>query len=475
MSRHQQGRDHRVAHLPSAAERRKGRDVEFTEICDYRIAPGLLTEWAPEPVASPEPDPRPPSHLQEAHVRDRAGDSPPSWLAVGFDVPGPLEPAALGRAVERWIDQHETLRSGFRVSGGVERFTVGPGQIALRPREVGSFERSGPLVDRLRGFFDAAADLRAWPPYAVATVARPESATVCLAFDHSNVDGYSMLLVPHEIRELYAQERAGRAAGLPSTGSYVDFCRIERERAPSAALVREWDEFLTGCGGTPQYPDPACAPGEHPVTQGGLHEWLLDAERADALEERCRAAGGSGFAGALLALHQATGDQLRALLLLHTRSSPEWARSVGWYVSLGPLALDGPTTDLASGLAQVRDAVGRAKELSAIAHPQLQAELRRPVKPRFVVSYMDLRAAPGSGSWREWNARALHAQSSSTDEVYLWLNRSAEGLQVTCRYPGTSTAEQHVREHVERLREAVRALAGELVPAGPRERSELCG
>lgn len=488
--------------------------MEFTEICDYQVGPGLVTEWTPAPAGSarPDSDPRPPSYLQEAHFHHKlpvrgAGMREPSWLAVGFDLPGPLEPHALRAAVLHWVDRHETLRSGFRLRGGeIERFTVGAGDVTLREQGVGEFNRSGPLVDHLREFFDRATDLLNWPAYALATVSRAESSTVCIAFDHSNVDGYSILLVPHEIRELYEQERAGstakpRPSPLPSTGSYVDFCQVERERTESTAhteLVREWEGFLDGCGGTaPEFPLATRAPGEQPVTQGGVHRWMLDADDAAALDVHCRGAGGSAFSGALLALTravqerspegQAVQDPLRTLLLLHTRSSPEWARSVGWYVSLGPLDVaPDPDDDLAAGLQRVHRAVRRAKELSAVPHPRLQTELSRPIVPKFVVSYMDMRPTPGSESWHDWNAQALHAQSSATDEVYLWINRSAEGIYLTCRYPGTDTADRHVRAFSERVREALRDIATgsptapadclvRLAAGTEYERSEPCG
>ena len=96
--------------------------MRFTEIADYGVRPGEAAQWCVSPPdgAEPEPDPRPPSHLQQAHVRARAeqgATSDPSWLAVGFDLDGPLDERAWRTALLDWVDRHETLRSALRPDG----------------------------------------------------------------------------------------------------------------------------------------------------------------------------------------------------------------------------------------------------------------------------------------------------------------------------------------------------------------------
>ncbi|MEU6131066.1 condensation domain-containing protein [Saccharopolyspora sp. NPDC047091] len=474
--------------------------MRFTEIADYSVRPGEAARWCVSPPdgAEPEPDPRPPSHLQQAHVRARAeqgATSDPSWLAVGFDLDGPLDEPAWRTALLDWLDRHETLRSALRPDGDeVRRHTWEPGRLTVSRTGLGTFRDPAEASDALRELFNARTDPTSWPSFAFVTVSRADSCTVCLAFDHGNVDGYSILLVLHEIRELYLAARGGRAADLPAVaeiGSYVDFCAREREYTDgferSDEPVARWAEFLADCGGAPPgFPLPAGAPfAADGSRQHGLCEWLVDADGAAAFEQACRRNGGSAFSGALAALALAAArpgaadapDRFRALLLLHTRSARSWARSVGWFVGLAPVELALPVGVTAAGAAGVPDGVDlldllpsagaalrRAKPLSTVPVPKVAELLGVELPPRFVVSYMDLRSSPGSRCWAESNARALHAPASSADEVYLWVMRSVEGIYVTSRFPGADQADAAVREYVARLRYLVLAAAATADP-----------
>ncbi|MER6941781.1 hypothetical protein, partial [Nocardioides sp. NPDC000441] len=46
----------------------------------------------------------------------------------------------------------------------------------------------------------------------------------------------------------------------------------------------------------------------------------------------------------------------------------------------------------------------------------------------------------------DWDARTLRAPVRADDEVYLWLVRDRDGLNVSTRYPETVAAERVVRD-----------------------------
>lgn len=96
--------------------------MEFTELADYPIPAGVLTEWLPCAAEDAwRTDPRPVSYVHEAHLRrtagSRYGDVPDAWLGTAFEVRGHLEQEPFRRALERWIDRHEPLRSHVALSG----------------------------------------------------------------------------------------------------------------------------------------------------------------------------------------------------------------------------------------------------------------------------------------------------------------------------------------------------------------------
>ncbi|RCV51961.1 condensation domain-containing protein [Marinitenerispora sediminis] len=456
--------------------------MKFTELSEYHFRPGLVTEWRAVPGTDPgalSDDPRPPSYLQEAHLRRVVVDREvhiraPTWLATVFDLPGPVDPVALNAAFRRWIGRHETLRSAFRHSAGELRLrTLAPEDVAVRSNVVGDMAEGAEIARYLDDLFDRATDPLHWPSYAFATVSRADSTTVCLAFDHVNVDGYSILLVAHEIHELYAAEVSGTPAALGEVGSYVDFGSAERTQAAALGgdhpVIRRWREFLGPAGdGLPRFPaEVRSVPGE-PARQSGRCEWLLAPGEADAVEAACRAGRGTLFTGVLAAAALAGAELsgapvFRTVVPFHTRSKTWWSASLGWYIGLAPLELTLPEH---GGFHDLVRAAGRAarevRPMAKVPFARVCELLGAPLRPRFVLSYMDLRATPGSQRWPEWNARACYARVASRDEVYVWINRTHEGVYATCRYPSSG----HAAEHVPRYVDAIRRILGEVAVSG---------
>lgn len=464
----------------------KGKRVRITDIQRCEVRPGRLVEWTLSPAtvtaAQALPvDSRPPAYIQETHLRRARsvrGDGVfvPTWIGVAFDLPGPVDLDALQEALLSWTMRHETLRSGFRWVGDsgdeLHRFTLDAGDMALHRDEVGDFPRADRLVGHLQDRFDEVADALVWPNLIYAAVLRDDSASVYMAFDHSNVDAYSLFRVPAELQELYVAGRA-RKEYAPAA-SYVDFCEIERARADSVdgghGSVARWQGFIRRCGGRlPSFPvELGLTADSPPARQHLLCEPLADAAEAEAFEAYCRPYGGS-MAGVLAAtalfVHEMSGqDVYRTVVPFHTRGKSGWNDSVGWYVGGAPIEVPvGRSPRFPDVLRTVRGELVANRPLARIPLTRVLALLDEDDRPGStdlcsLVSFVDTRAFPGSERWHEQRAHGL-VRVSYSDHVYVWVNRTHEGLWLASRYPDTEAAAKLMRLYAERLRDRIASAA----------------
>ncbi|MER6731120.1 condensation domain-containing protein [Streptomyces puniciscabiei] len=464
--------------------------MRISDIQRSEVRPGRLVEWTFSPAtvaaaAALPPDPRPPAYIQESHIRTARsvrddGLFVPTWIGASFDLPGRADLDALEQALRGWTLRHETLRSGFRWTGDdMHRFTLDEDDVALRREVVGDFADADTLVRYLQDRFDVAADALGWPNLIYAAVLRDDSTSVYLAFDHTNVDAYSLYRIPDEIQELYLTGTTGRSTAGTPVGSYVDFCEQERANADDIdgthAIVARWREFIARCGGKlPDFPvDLGLRPGGVLPTQKLLREPLVDADAAAAFETYCRPYGGSMvgvLAATSLLVHQLGGQPVyRTVVPFHTRVKSAWSDSVGWYVGGAPIEV--PTTrDFDGALTAVRAELQANRSLARIPLARVLRLLGsdfRPTSPDMysIVSYADARLIPGSARWTEQKAYGL-IRVSYGDQVCAWVTRLHEGLWFACRYPDTDVAYKNMRRYIEGLRDLVVS-----VPAERRQRT----
>ncbi|MCS0602845.1 condensation domain-containing protein [Streptomyces sp. LP11] len=466
--------------------------MRITDIQRCEVRPGRLVEWTLSPAtvavatALPE-DSRRPAYIQESHIRTARsvredGLFVPTWLGTAFDVPGPVDLDVLGEALRAWTVRHETLRSGFRWAGEeLRRFTLDADDVSLTRTEAGDFADADALVRHLQDRFDTVADALRWPNLIYTAVVREDGASVYLAFDHSNVDAYSLNRIPAEVNELYAAALAGTAPERPApTASYVDFCEIERADADGIdgrhAVVGRWREFIQRCDGMlPGFPvDLGLEPGGPLPRQQMLSEPLADTAEAAAFEAYCRPYGGSlvGLLAATALIVQELGGQsvYRTVVPFHTRVKSRWSDSVGWYVGGAPIEVPvGPSSGFPETLRAVRAELQANRPLSRLPLARVLSLLGadfRPTSPDLysIVSYVDTRAIPGAERWRELRAHGL-LRVSYGDQVCVWVNRLPEGLWLASRYPDTDVAAKNLRLYVERLRDHIASVAHGSLPA----------
>ncbi|MGA5893756.1 condensation domain-containing protein [Streptomyces venetus] len=463
--------------------------MRMTDIQRCEVRPGRLVEWTLSPAtvatakALPE-DSRPPAYIQESHIRTARsvredGLFVPTWLGAAFDIPGRADLDALGEALRGWTLRHETLRSGFRWAGGpgdsIRRFTLDAAAVSLHREEVGDFTDAAALAQHLQDRFDTTADALRWPNLIYTAVVRDDCTSVYMAFDHSNVDAYSIHRIPAEIHELYRAGLAGGAVGPEPVSSYVDFCEAERADADRIDadhdIVARWREFIQRCDGRlPSFPvDLGLDPEGGLPTQKFMREMMADADAAAAFEAYCRPYGGSlvgVLAATALIVHEIGGEPVyRTVVPFHTRVKSQWSQSVGWYVGGAPIEVPmSEAYDFPSALRTVRAALQANRRLARIPLARVLHLLGadfRPTSPDLysIVSFVDTRGIPGSDAWTDQKAYGL-LRVSYGDQVCAWITRLHEGLWFASRYPDTDIAQKNLRLYVERLRDIVTGTVG---------------
>jgi hypothetical protein len=399
----------------------------------------------------------------------------PTWLGAAFDIPGPVDLDVLHGALRTWTLRHETLRSGLRwVGEELRRFTLAAEAVVLHRENVGHFPDASTLTQYLQDRFDLAANALTWPNFIYTAVVHDDGVSVVMAFDHSNVDAYSIHRIPAEIHELYSAGLDGRAVETGPVGSYVDFCAAERTNADGMeetdAIVDRWREFIARCDGKlPNFPvDLGLAPDGPLPTQKFVHEMLVDDADAAAFETYCRPYGGSltgVLAATSLITHEIGGEDVyRTVVPFHTRAKSRWSESVGWYVGGAPIEIPAAqAADFDTALATVRAALRVNRRLSRMPIARVLGLLGadfQPTSPDLysIVSFIDARGIPGSQRWHELKAYGL-IRVSYGDQVCVWITRLHEGLQFASRYPDTAAAHQNMRHYIERLRELIISVA----------------
>ncbi|MEU1103805.1 condensation domain-containing protein [Streptomyces tibetensis] len=462
--------------------------MRMTDIQRCDVRPGRLVEWTLSPAtvatakALPE-DSRPPAYIQESHLRTARsvredGLFVPTWLGAAFDIPGRVDLDALGEALRGWTLRHETLRSGFRWAGGpgdsIRRFTLDEASVSLHREDAGEFTDPEALAQHLQDRFDTTADALRWPNLIYTAVVRDDSTSVYMAFDHSNVDAFSIYRIPAEIQELYAAHLTGRAPERSPVSSYVDFCEAERADADRLdadhEIVARWREFIRRCDGRlPSFPvDLGLDPEGGLPTQKLMREMLVDADAAAAFEAYCRPYGGSlvgVLAATALIVHEIGGEPVyRTVVPFHTRAKSAYSDSVGWYVGGAPIEVPvAQAPDFPAALKTVRAALHATRPLARMPLARVLRLLGadfRPTSPDMysIVSFADARGIPESTTWTERNAYGL-IRVSYGDQVCAWVTRLHEGLWFAARYPDTDVAHKNLRLYADRLRDIIASVA----------------
>lgn len=432
--------------------------MEYTLLSDFEIRPGRLTFWSATNTAEWAPDPRP---LSTAHAEycaniDNSDPRPGRgrWIGTIFEMDAPFDHDAVHTMTKWWHGRHEGLRTTVHRPDAAEwlRRTCPDSGIGVRSESVDTVTDSTELNDFLRDALELRLSPLIWPHCLIATVEHADSRdfTVLVAADHSVMDAYGQLLVISELRRLYHAALA-EAIVPPSETSTASAEFAAAERSAAAALTPEceavgiWREFLAESGGAlPRFHPGSVTAVQDPDAVGeaqhSISRWLLDAEEADAFESALDAVGQRATVGAFAALALA-GRQLfntpnfRTIMPVATRP-PQWAESMGWFVNILPVEIElADDTDFRGALDITRAALKRSKPAALAPVARIFDLLDIQDRPRFGASFVDTRRLPNIRTLERLRWRALRADSHSADEVYFWINRTTQGVNISTRFP----------------------------------------
>jgi amino acid adenylation domain-containing protein len=296
-------------------------------------------------------------------------------------VRGPLDRAALKRALDGLAQRHEALRT--RLVAGPDGRPVQvidpPGPVELEAEEDLVGLEPGKQLTRLRELIHAKAmrpfDLAAGPLLRCSLTRLGADEHLLIAQVHHAVfDGWSAGVLVRELAALYASSVTGEPAALPELPvQFADYAVWERSRIQGSVLDELEGYWRQALGGFEVVQFPADRP--RPVIDdftGALAERMTSPELLASLQEVSRRAGTTLFTtvmAALLALlHRYTGQ---ADLIVGTASANrgrgELASVIGFLVNTLPIRCDvsgdPPFTGL---LARVKEAA-----IGAFAHQDL--------------------------------------------------------------------------------------------------------
>jgi len=438
-------------------------------------APGEVLRWEVRSTGPGRPVPL--SLNQRNHLAVAAAGEPSVWLAASFDVDGPIDPRALGRALRAFVRRHSSLQvAAVRDADGIAGVRHDPVGLTWTPvpgpvtTDVDGTRR---LVRRLLAEGCRPFDYPAFQPLAIS---RPTRSTVVLGMDHLHCDAYSLTVVVDELAALYDAFRSGTSLQLPAAESFVR--EVEAEAAdpvrvwPDDDRLRTWHSLLRARDfSLPTFPLPLGVPAGERVPQAALVRRLAGVATMTEVSRVAREAGTSTYAVALSTLASALQDlggpdRLDLLAPVQTRTGrarrtpATTGRAVGWYTTTVPLSV--PAEGGTAGIVAAGEAVRQGVRIADVPLDQVLGSLPQPlVRTRgdvFMVSWIDYRHLPGGAQAEQRNAHHISAPTLA-DDVQIWLSRTHAGLAVRVRIPDTVVA----RESAESLLDAWSARLAALV------------
>ncbi len=273
---------------------------------------------APEAPAGTDPEESPLSRGQQAiwFLQELAPESAAYTIAAALRLTGPLDEAALERALRALIARHPSLRA--RIIGGRggprQRFDVGFDAI-YSLSDLGSLPPEG-LPARLAGEAYAPFNLAEGPLFRASLLRDGGSRILLISCHHLIADLWSLSVVLRDLRELYAAALGLEEPPAPSGVHPAEFVRWQAQKIDSPSGRRQlehWRGVLSG--NLPALELPADRP--RPASQtfaGGARTLELDPDLTAALRRLAREKGVTLYTLLVAAyqalLHRLTGQRV---------------------------------------------------------------------------------------------------------------------------------------------------------------------
>jgi amino acid adenylation domain-containing protein len=302
-------------------------------------------------------------------------------LPFSLGLSGPLDAAALSRALDALVARHEALRTRLAAgpAGRPVQVIDPPAPVPMPLMDLGDLAPDQRLA-QVREFIDAEAlrpfSLADGPLLRAQLIRFAEFDHVLLVFVHHTVfDGWSAGVFVRELAALYGQEAAGEPAGLTELPvQFADYALWERDRLTGSVLDEleaYWRQVMAGYE-TVQLPTDRPRPLLDSFAGARAELLLPDPALLDGLRELSRREGTTLFVTLMavfqVLLHRYTGQtDLVVGTASANRGRRELAPLIGFLVNTLPiradLSGDPPFTEL---LARVKDAT-----IGAYAHQDL--------------------------------------------------------------------------------------------------------
>lgn len=426
-------------------------------LAELDVSPGVVVEWSLSRKGARSESRHSTSYNQYKHYTSATEDSgspdtPKSWIATTFELPGPPDREALAASLRNLVSRHEILRCDFDRAGSDGDLTcavMDDEDIVLTSHEVGDIDHTTAPCDYMFSLFCSHLEQIEWPLIVFGTVERSQSTTVFVACDHLVSDGGSVPIIVRDISVAYEAESRQRAIELPDVESYVDFSERQRKEYDSVAFddprLASWRRFMERNDGFfPRFPLDLGIKNDLTMypTQNRTDE-ILDSDSSDALEKFCRErrlrTSAALLAALGIALRDCGGpDQYRVFLPVNERGRHAGqANAMGWYVNTVPVefsvARELRVDDIVAAADEaISEAISNAQVPFVKAWYTLAPELAElPAWPYAVnfFSYIDFRKAVGGNDPIVAAAR-MHVWSSTSNGICHWFHRNGSGIHV---------------------------------------------
>ncbi|NPD22374.1 non-ribosomal peptide synthase/polyketide synthase, partial [Corallococcus exiguus] len=335
--------------------------------------------------ARPSQDPAPLSFAQQRlwFLSKLDPDSANYNLPTAVRLEGPLDVAALTRALRDVLQRHESLRTTLQEQGHqpVQVIAPEPPLPAVWADVSGlpDSEREAALQRLVEHEAWRPFDLAAGPLWRVLLVRLTETRHALLVTLHHVIsDGWSMGVLVQELTTLYTAHAQSRPVSLePLAVQYPDFALWQREWLRDEVLEAQlgwWRARLQGAPRTLELPTDRPRPAT-PTLQGGAHAFQFPVELTEAIQEICREEGVTPsmvvLAAFQLLLSRYSGQEdISVGSPIAGRTHAELEGLIGFFVNTLVLR-----TDLA-GVPSFRSLLARVREvtLGAYAHQDVPFE-----------------------------------------------------------------------------------------------------
>ncbi|MBC3990751.1 non-ribosomal peptide synthase/polyketide synthase [Streptomyces sp. AC563] len=405
---------------------------------------------------------------------------------IAVDLADDVEPEALRRALGVLWDHHDALRSRFerREDGTWRQHCPAPGAAGadlLREHDVSGLSDAeyAAAVAAATGGARAVFPLEMGPLLAadLFTGSDGRPPRLVLAVHHLVVDGVSWRVLLEDLVSAYERERTGDGEPLARTTSVREWARLLRSHIAAGGFDAElahWGEVARHCAA----PLPVDAAGGNTIADLGQVTVRLDRELTGDLLYKVPGVYRTRIDDVLLTalgrvLAEWTGRRTVAVALEghgradHLFDGVDLSRTVGWFTSLYPVALDVPGGDWGAALKAVKEGLravpGHGLGYGALRHLAGAAGPTAAPPPRISFNYLGRFDWPsGDGLVRAVRGGLDGSESPESERPHLLdvVARVEDGrLELTWYHSRAVHREETVRALTEGMARALAEIA----------------